>query len=134
VYEPVCGNDQKTYFSPCFAGCTQTDATAVDRESIVGKVARTSVVCVVVWADWEHKHGVQNYMSCRCIANNFSQSTLGECKREGPNNCAMIAPFLILLFMLTFVASNNQMPLIMITLRYGGARVVRRHSRAFIGL
>ena len=77
---------------------------------------------------------IQKYTECTCIPPHASipdvsqnwegavkwaesspraEALLGVCERS----CDMLPPFLMLLFVITLVASNNQMPLIMVTLR-----------------
>ncbi|KRX65228.1 Protein argonaute-2 [Trichinella sp. T9] len=112
--QPICGIDGITYLSPCFAGCKASAiTTGGKRPSIVGTVDRL----------------YRTYSNCSCILSNLNitvnvhntsnavassiQAWYGLC----PSNCRMLVPFLVLLFIVTLTAANNQMPLVMITLR-----------------
>uniref|UniRef100_A0A5S6R4Q8 Solute carrier organic anion transporter family member n=1 Tax=Trichuris muris TaxID=70415 RepID=A0A5S6R4Q8_TRIMR len=114
--QPICGMDGVTYLSPCFAGCRSYAVTSGGkRPSIVGDVDML----------------YRNYVNCSCInsrswtsANHSqpSQAVDGPCTTK----CNMLAPFLVMLFLITLVAANNQMPLVMITLR-----AVNEEEKAF---
>lgn len=87
--QPICGRDQITYFSPCYAGCTQSD-----------------------------EPNSNFFYSCSCIRDKENDNTdpdafLGSCTHD----CRMLFPFLGVLFFITFLTSVNQMPMLMVTLR-----------------
>ena len=65
----------------------------------------------------------QNYSDCACIhdilpsvSNEVIMSPLatsGPCK----NTCRRLLPFMVMLFVMTFLVAGAQMPLLMVTLR-----------------
>ena len=65
----------------------------------------------------------QNFTGCSCILGNHMSSevimspmaTSGPCK----STCQTLLPFLILLVFMTFCVAGTQMPILMVTLRYG---------------
>ena len=69
-------------------------------------------------------HFQVTYSSCACILGSLKNDTLvndsgsknaysGICK----SNCKSLAPFLIVLFVITLLTAINQMPMLMVTLR-----------------
>ncbi|CAH1786389.1 unnamed protein product [Owenia fusiformis] len=93
-YQPVCGTDQKTYFSPCHAGCTSLRTYLNDEGSTV-----------------------KNYSSCGCIYKDIihkeSIASSGRCD----NGCYNLIPFLAILFIIIFITCCGQTPSLLITLR-----------------
>uniref|UniRef100_T1J9S9 Solute carrier organic anion transporter family member n=1 Tax=Strigamia maritima TaxID=126957 RepID=T1J9S9_STRMM len=93
----ICGSDLVTYFSPCHAGCST-------------KRARLD----------------QDYAYCKCISNQTNHQDITARNGPCPQSCHTIIPFMILLFLMSFVVSVTQMPILMIVLRS-----VAEHERAF---
>ncbi|KAK1806143.1 hypothetical protein P4O66_000002 [Electrophorus voltai] len=105
-YAPVCGSDGITYFNPCLAGCR--------------RVANDS-------------SGIRNYTDCACVQsrqvisppnqlqlvivktylNENGHALLGKCSRS----CNTLIPFLIFLFIVTFITACAQPSAIIVTLR-----------------
>ncbi|XP_019622980.1 PREDICTED: LOW QUALITY PROTEIN: solute carrier organic anion transporter family member 2A1-like [Branchiostoma belcheri] len=88
TFEPVCGADWITYFSPCFAGCTGT----------------------ILAAD-----GItpSNYTGCACIKGGL-HATPGVC----PTPCsAKAVPFVVFMFFLAIVTAVGQAPAFMVLIR-----------------
>ncbi|XP_059175220.1 solute carrier organic anion transporter family member 5A1-like [Physella acuta] len=101
-YQPICGINGITYFSPCHAGCTGSNH----------------------FYDPGREEKSYNYSGCSCISlgpadhSNHEviispMATSGACK----NTCERLLPFLILLVGMTFCVASTQMPLLMVTLR-----------------
>ncbi|RNA06348.1 solute carrier organic anion transporter family member 5A1, partial [Brachionus plicatilis] len=87
--EPVCGRNQITYSSPCYAGCTKFDS-----------------------------HNKKVFYTCKCVRDDQNDNSIpdaisGSCTYD----CRMLFPFLGVLFFITFLTSLNQMPTLMVTLR-----------------
>lgn len=111
--QPICGSNGITYFSPCHAGCTSLTTGSKAEEKTL------------------------SYFNCACILSNGTGeiggregegATLGGFHQDvtvvpvatnGPcsNICQTIAPFMILLFVMSLAVSMSQMPLFMIVLR-----------------
>lgn len=105
--EVVCGVNGLTYFSPCHAGCVSVHAVDGSRR--------------------------QNYTNCACIRADLGvqqaeltsqapMATNGRCR----STCDSLLPFMLLLFLMTFLVAGTQMPLLMTTLRS-----VQMEERAF---
>jgi len=70
---------------------------------------------------------LQNYSNCACIVQDLGRqlesgvtmttvaASSGICRGE----CATLLPFMIMLFFMTFVIAGTQMPLLMVTIRWG---------------
>lgn len=95
--EPVCGVNGLVYLSPCHAGCTRVVQGLYPMQ-------------------------LQNYTNCHCILNEMNlppdvtalpMATSGLCNHL----CKTLVPFMIMLFIMTFVIAGTQMPLLMITIR-----------------
>ncbi|XP_037659179.1 solute carrier organic anion transporter family member 5A1 isoform X2 [Choloepus didactylus] len=110
-YEPVCGSDGITYFNPCLAGCVSsgnlstgirnyTECTCVQSRQVITPptVGQRSQLRVVI---------VKTYLN----ENGYAVS--GKCKRT----CNTLIPFLIFLFIVTFITACAQPSAIIVTLR-----------------
>ncbi|XP_058131614.1 solute carrier organic anion transporter family member 5A1 [Dasypus novemcinctus] len=110
-YEPVCGSDGITYFNPCLAGCISsgnlsagirnyTECACVQSRQVITPptVGQRSQLRVVI---------VKTYLN----ENGYAVS--GKCKRS----CNTLIPFLIFLFIVTFITACAQPSAIIVTLR-----------------
>ncbi|XP_037361460.2 solute carrier organic anion transporter family member 5A1 [Talpa occidentalis] len=110
-YKPVCGSDGITYFNPCLAGCVNsgnlstgirnyTECTCVQSRQVITPptVGQRSQLRVVI---------VKTYLN----ENGYAVS--GKCKRT----CNTLIPFLIFLFIVTFITACAQPSAIIVTLR-----------------
>ncbi|KAM5281068.1 solute carrier organic anion transporter family member 5A1 [Ctenodactylus gundi] len=111
AYEPVCGSDGITYFNPCLAGCVNsgnlstgirnyTECTCVQSRQVITPptVGQRSQLRVVI---------VKTYL------NENGYATSGKCKRT----CNTLIPFLVFLFIVTFITASAQPSAIIVTLR-----------------
>ncbi|XP_055339765.1 solute carrier organic anion transporter family member 5A1-like [Paramacrobiotus metropolitanus] len=100
----ICGSDDLTYISPCHAGCKR----------------------------FAHDSGLNNlqanFSDCSCIVDSMSSrasplhevsikplATTGACPRD--QQCNMLIPFIVLVFIMSFTVSVAQMPILMLTMR-----------------
>ncbi|XP_007882858.1 solute carrier organic anion transporter family member 4A1 [Callorhinchus milii] len=90
IYNPVCGADKLTYYSPCHAGCTRFNM------SLSGSNRKT-------------------FYDCSCVMENSSAdfAESGKC----PSNCPHQALFLAVFFLVIFFTFLGSIPAVTATLR-----------------
>ncbi|XP_068745910.1 solute carrier organic anion transporter family member 4A1-like [Montipora capricornis] len=77
-YDPVCGEDQISYFSPCYAGCT------LRGEDEYGKGGKTNLLALQRW-----------FETCRCIPSSDKSKLYGSAKQGTcDRDCKNLIPFL----------------------------------------
>ncbi|UYV75934.1 SLCO4A1 [Cordylochernes scorpioides] len=97
-YNPICGTDSVTYYSPCFAGCKQV---------------------------YNHE-GSKVYGECDCIMgpgqnvtlDSGQQVTVDATREKCPSSCTILPVFLAVIFLSMFFTFLVSMPSLTATLRY----------------
>ncbi|XP_029447305.1 solute carrier organic anion transporter family member 5A1 [Rhinatrema bivittatum] len=110
-YEPVCGSDGITYFNPCLAGCI-----SVGNHSL-GVKNYTDCACVqsrqVITPPTVGQRSQLRVLIVKTYLNENGYAVSGKCNRI----CNTLIPFLIFLFIVTFITACAQPSAIIVTLR-----------------
>ena len=106
TYEPVCGQDGLTYFSPCRAGCT---STVIDGVRIYAILLLYLFWCLFVQS--------YSFTNCSCVSNylntTMASATDGICESD----CIALAPFVVILLVVFFLVFVTQIPFNYFTMR-----------------
>jgi hypothetical protein len=129
LFEPVCGVDDLTYFSPCRAGCQKS---YIGGNQNVCKIKSFHVLLILLNTCTLTKQ-VPIFENCTCVAENLSKdktindqhtvligeyignstASNGKCK----TNCRNLGPFLFCVGILVFFIFLLKIPTILVTIR-----------------
>lgn len=90
-YLPICGANNNTYYSPCFAGCKRAHSST--------------------------QPGVTLYSDCNCIEDKWAGGTQASDQTCATGLCFLLPLFLVLLYLTLFFTFINAMPTLSATLR-----------------
>ncbi|XP_070534289.1 solute carrier organic anion transporter family member 3A1-like [Ptychodera flava] len=129
AYNPVCGSNGVTYYSPCYAGCTsQVDGKFVECECVAASEANISMSSLLSTPSPNGRNDtkLQRDAADDNLAYDVAAGTTHEASKIYPDpatpgicqrDCIFFIPFMLMLCLSTMLLSMETIPVVMVTLR-----------------